>query len=104
MGTGRGLPPTLRKFKRETTNDEDLDEDDDGLAEPQTPDKPVWQTFLAPVLSRTSGLDFLTGGMLAFLPDCTHDLRGQTVPLPDVPAGIVAAAPEGQHAWAAPAA
>ena len=36
------------------------DEDEIELAEPS---KPAWQSFLAPVLSGTSGLDFLTGGM-----------------------------------------
>jgi hypothetical protein len=38
---------------------DDLD-DDTELIEPQ---KPAWQSFLAPALSRTGGLDFLTGGM-----------------------------------------
>jgi hypothetical protein len=28
---------------------------------------------------------FLNGGMLQFLTDCTHDLKGQTVPLPELP-------------------
>ena len=29
---------------------------------------------------------FLHGGRIQFLGDCTHVLRGQTVPLPDIPA------------------
>ena len=28
---------------------------------------------------------FVRGGMVEFLPDCTHDLAGQTLPLPDLP-------------------
>lgn len=28
---------------------------------------------------------FLKGGKLQFLPDCTHDLKGTTVDLPDFP-------------------
>lgn len=28
---------------------------------------------------------FLKNGMLEFLNDCTHDLKGQTVPLPELP-------------------
>jgi len=28
---------------------------------------------------------FLTAGRIQFLPDCTHALSGQTVPLPDLP-------------------
>jgi hypothetical protein len=40
---------------------DDIDDDDDiEIAEPQ---RPAWQNFLAPVLSGTDGLDFLTGGM-----------------------------------------
>jgi hypothetical protein len=30
---------------------------------------------------------FVTDGMIQFLGDCTHALAGQTVPLPDYPAG-----------------
>jgi hypothetical protein len=41
-------------------NAEDTDDDDTEFAETS---KPAWKTFLAPVLSGTSGLDFLTGGM-----------------------------------------
>lgn len=29
---------------------------------------------------------FIKGGMVQFLPDCTHALAGQTLPLPDLPA------------------
>lgn len=28
---------------------------------------------------------FVTGGMIQFLGDCTHDLKGQTVPIPEWP-------------------
>lgn len=28
---------------------------------------------------------FLTGGAIQFLGDCSHDLKGQTIPLPDLP-------------------
>ena len=31
---------------------------------------------------------FLKNGMLEFLSDCTHELAGQTVPLPPWPAGM----------------
>lgn len=30
---------------------------------------------------------FLRGGVLQFLPDCSHALAGQSVPLPDIPDG-----------------
>lgn len=30
---------------------------------------------------------FLRGGVIEFLPDCTHSLRGQRVLLPDLPPG-----------------
>lgn len=43
---------------------DDLDDDDEEeLAELQPPNRPAWQTFLAPVLYGSSGLDWLTGGM-----------------------------------------
>lgn len=28
---------------------------------------------------------YLSGGMIGFLPDCTHEMRGLSVPLPDLP-------------------
>lgn len=28
---------------------------------------------------------FLTDGQLRFLEDCTHELKGQTIPLPEIP-------------------
>lgn len=31
---------------------------------------------------------FLKGGQIQFLGDCTHALKGQTVPLPDLPDGL----------------
>jgi hypothetical protein len=33
---------------------------------------------------------FIRGGQIEFLSDCTHALRGQTVPLPPVPDWVVA--------------
>lgn len=62
-----------------------------------TPDKPrpVWQwngdlerPTLSPSLMNEGQLTchlFLTDGLLQFLPDCTHKLAGQTVPIPDLP-------------------
>jgi hypothetical protein len=32
---------------------------------------------------------FVRAGQIQYLGDCTHDLRGQTVPLPDLPAELV---------------
>ncbi len=32
---------------------------------------------------------FLKAGQLQFLPDSTHELAGQTVPLPDLPDGVL---------------
>lgn len=46
-------------------------------------------TFNPSVLVRPSGNikrchSFVRDGMIEFLDDCEHDLRGQTVPLPDL--------------------
>jgi len=62
-----------------------------------------WPTLAPSVLCRTNNPDhpgyqadqgsstchlFLKAGQLQFLTDCTHQLAGQTVPLPDLPAWL----------------
>jgi hypothetical protein len=59
----QGIGANGARLPAHAVDDLDGDEDGDGSAEPQTPDKPAWQTFLVPVLSGSSGLDWLTGGM-----------------------------------------
>jgi hypothetical protein len=72
----------------------------------KAPGRPIWQfdgntekpTFSPSLLRTTEGYKdeevniprrvchlFLTAGKLQFLGDCTHELAGQTVDLPDLP-------------------
>lgn len=51
----------------------------------------IWSEFTVPDDPTTPAVDkrchsFVTEGRIQFLTDCTHELRGQTVDLPEVPA------------------
>lgn len=60
-----------------------------------TPDKNCWCTFNADHPDEKDDRfecgrchTFIKGGMVQFLDDCTHALKGQTLPLPDLPASM----------------
>ena len=40
---------------------------------------------------------FVTDGMIQFLPDCTHELAGKTVPIPNYPRGTLKPSPYDKH-------
>jgi hypothetical protein len=51
------------------------------------PDAPTFTPSILARFHRPSGTDvchsFVTDGMIQFLSDCTHELAGQTVPIPE---------------------